>query len=67
MLQRLDHLTEPYGGTGAYGRADQLSHRFVSDELIQLRGMAAIVPVIFFVVAAFLLNVVLNRLIETTA
>ena len=62
VLQRLDHLTEPYGGTGAYGRADQVSHRFVSDELIQLRGMAAIVPVIFFVVAAFLLNVVLNRL-----
>jgi putative ABC transport system permease protein len=65
VLQRVDHLTEPYGGTGAYGRADQVSHRFVSDELIQLRGMAAIVPVIFFAVAAFLLNVVLNRLIST--
>ena len=65
VLQRLDHLTEPYGGTGAYGRADQVSHRFVSDELIQLRGMAAIVPVIFFAVAAFLLNVVLNCLIST--
>lgn len=65
VLQRLDQLTGPYGGTGAYGRSDQVSHRFVSDELTQLRGMAAIVPVIFFAVAVFLLNVVLNRLIST--
>jgi putative ABC transport system permease protein len=65
VLKRLDDLTASYGGTGAYARADQLSHRFVSDELIQLRAMATIVPITFFAVAAFLLNVVLNRLIST--
>ena len=65
VLKRLDDLTAEYGGTGAYARADQLSHRFVSDELIQLRAMATIVPITFFAVAAFLLNVVLNRLIST--
>jgi putative ABC transport system permease protein len=42
-----------------------VSHRFVSDELTQLRAMASIPPVIFLTVAAFLLNVVLNRLIST--
>ena len=31
VLKRLDDLTAEYGGTGAYARADQLSHRFVSD------------------------------------
>lgn len=65
VLKRLDDLSASYGGTGAYSRADQLSHRFVSDELIQLRAMATIVPITFFAVAAFLLNVVLNRLIST--
>jgi putative ABC transport system permease protein len=65
VLRRLDDLTEPYGGLGAYSRADQLSHRFVSDELTQLRAMASIPPAIFLAVAAFLLNVVLNRLIST--
>ena len=40
VLKRLDDLTASYGSTGAYARADQLSHRFVSDELTQLRAMA---------------------------
>jgi putative ABC transport system permease protein len=65
VLKRIDNLTATYGGTGAYARVDQTSHRFISDELIQLRALAAIAPVIFFVVAAFLLNVVLNRLLST--
>lgn len=65
VLKRLDELTEPYGGMGAYAREDQVSHQFVSSELTQLRGMAAIIPIVFFVVAAFLLQVVLNRLIST--
>ncbi len=65
VLARLDRLTAAYGGLGAYGRKDQLSHSFVSDELKQLRGMALIPPSIFLSVAAFLLNVVLTRLIST--
>jgi putative ABC transport system permease protein len=65
VLRRLDRLTGPYGGLAAFGRADQLSNRFVSNELVQLRGMAVIAPVIFLVVTAFLLNVVLSRLVST--
>lgn len=65
ILARLDDLTETYGGQGAYGRDDQVSHRFISDEIDQLGRMAFIVPTIFLSVAAFLLNVVLNRLIGT--
>ena len=65
VLRRLDSLTEPYGGTGAYGRDDQLSHKRITDELTQLRAMASIPPLIFLSVTAFLLHVVISRLIQT--
>lgn len=64
VLERLDDLLEPYGGLGAYGREDQLSHRYLSGEFEQLEQMAAVFPVIFLGVATFLLNVVFNRLIS---
>lgn len=64
VLERLDRLLEPYGGLGAHGRANQLSHRYLSSELEQLEQMAALFPVIFLGVAAFLLNVVISRLIS---
>ncbi|MBX7165493.1 MAG: ABC transporter permease [Pirellulales bacterium] len=63
VLQRLDQLTEPYGGLGAIGRADQSSHKFVNNELQELRGMALVVPTIFLLIAGFLLNMVVSRLI----
>ena len=65
VIRRVDELTEPYGGTGAYDREQQNSHRYLSDEIQQLRGMASIAPTIFLSVAAFLLNVVLSRLVKT--
>ncbi|MEW6325439.1 MAG: ABC transporter permease, partial [Nitrospirota bacterium] len=65
VLDQLDDLLAPYGGTGAYGREDQLSHRYLSEEFKQLGRMAQIFPVIFLGVAAFLLNVVVSRLVST--
>jgi putative ABC transport system permease protein len=65
VLRRLDRLTEPYGGLGAYGRYDQVSHRFLSDEIAQLRIMGTVMPSIFLGVAAFLLHVVMSRLVGT--
>lgn len=65
VLRRLDRLTEPYGGLGAYGRRDQFSNRFLSDEIAQLRAMGLIAPSIFLSIAAFLLNVVAARIIAT--
>lgn len=60
-----DAILEPYGALGAYGRADQLSHRFLTEEFRQLEQMVTLFPVIFLSVAAFLLNVVLGRLMAT--
>jgi putative ABC transport system permease protein len=65
VLRRLDMLLAPYGGTGAYSREDQISDRFVTNELSQLRTMTGILPPIFLAVAAFLTHLVLGRLIDT--
>lgn len=65
VIRRLDRLLEQYGGLGACGRDDQPSHKFVSNELKELRGMALVVPTIFLLVAAFLFHVVIGRLVNT--
>lgn len=65
VLQRLNRLTAPYGGDGAFGRSEQVSNRYLSDEIKQLKATGLIGPSIFLSVAAFLLNVVLSRLITT--
>lgn len=65
VLEELDALTARYGGQGAHGRDEQLSHRLLTDELAQLRAMATVPPAIFLAVTAFLLNVVISRLVRT--
>lgn len=63
VIDRLDAMLALYGGRGAHARADQFSHRFVSEELKQLRTTATVFPAIFFGVAAFLLHVVVHRMV----
>ena len=65
VIAQLDHRLERWGGLGAYGRQDHVSHRFISDEIAQNRVFGTVVPAIFLGVAAFLLNVVLSRLVAT--
>lgn len=65
VIVRLDSLLEAYGGTGAYGRDEQISHWFLSGEMDELAAMARIVPPIFLGIAAFLLNIVVSRLVQT--
>ncbi len=64
VIDRLDGLTDRYGGTGAIPRADQTSHWFLMNEFDQLRTMATILPTVFLLAAAFLTNTFLGRLIE---
>ncbi len=64
VLQSLDRILQRYGGEGAYGREDQLSHAFLDAELQQLSAMSRIMPPVFLVVSAFLINMVLSRLIS---
>ncbi|MBI3043808.1 MAG: ABC transporter permease [Betaproteobacteria bacterium] len=60
-VDALDRLLEPYGGFGAVGREDQISHKIVSQEINQQRVFGLVLPSIFLFVAAFILNVVLHR------
>ena len=63
VIARTDRLLDPYGGTGTVGRDRQTSHAFLDSELQQLGGLAVFLPPVFLVVAAFLVNMVLGRLI----
>ena len=65
VITQLDRLLAPYGGLGAYGREDQFSHQILSDEIKGLEIMATLLPTIFLGIAAFLLHVVLSRLVGT--
>ncbi len=64
VLERVDRVLAPYGGIGAVPRSKQPSNFTLNGELQQLESMATVVPFIFLFVAAFLLNVVLSRLIH---
>lgn len=63
VIDAVDDLLEPYGGFGAYDRTTQQSDAFLDAEISQLKGMAAILPPIFFGIAGFLVSMVLSRII----
>ncbi|WP_424943940.1 ABC transporter permease [Aliiroseovarius crassostreae] len=63
IIRQLDLILAPYGGTGAYLRKDQQSNTFLDAELTQLSSMIKVVPPIFLIISAFLVNMVLGRLI----
>ena len=65
VIAHLDAAMARYGALGAYGRDRQTSDRFVSNEIDQIRTMVDILPPIFLGVAAFLLNILLARLVDT--
>ncbi len=65
VIGQIDRILEVYGGLGAYGREEQISNRFVTDEIAQDRITGIFVPTIFLGIGAFLIHVVLSRLIST--
>ena len=61
VISAMDRVLAPYGGGGAYGRAEQLSDRFIENEFDELEVHATVVPFVFLGAAAFLLHLVLTR------
>jgi putative ABC transport system permease protein len=61
VIARVDRMLEPYGGLGAIPRALQFSHWTLENELRQLQTFGFLLPLIFLLVAAFILNVALVR------
>lgn len=64
VIFRLDELIDRYGGLGAYGRKDQLSHMLLESDIQGLKTTGLVAPALFLAVAAFLLNVVLTRQLQ---
>lgn len=64
VIDAVDRLLDRYGGLGAHGRDLQLSHSFIDAELKQLKSTARILPPVFFLIAAFLVNMVIGRIVE---
>jgi putative ABC transport system permease protein len=65
VIDALDRLLGPYGAAGAYGRADQLSHKVLTQEINEQRVFGTVLPAVFLLVAAFLLHVLITRHIAT--
>ncbi|MDE1982346.1 MAG: FtsX-like permease family protein [Betaproteobacteria bacterium] len=65
VIDALDRLLDPYGSLGAYGRSDHLSDKVISDEINQDRVHGFLLSGIFLAVAAFIINMVLTRLVST--
>ncbi len=64
VITALDRILEPYGATGAYSLDDQVSNRFIEEEITSLQVTARVVPPVFMGVAAFLLYIVIARMID---
>jgi putative ABC transport system permease protein len=61
VITALERLIEPYGGRGAVPQRLQLSAWTLQNELSSLQMFGFLLPVMFFSVAAFILNVALAR------
>jgi putative ABC transport system permease protein len=65
VLQAVDRRLAPYGGVGAYGRQDQLSHKVLTQEIDEQQVFGTVLPAVFLAVAVFLLHVLISRHIAT--
>ena len=64
VIARVDQMIATFGGLGAVPRSLQTSHWYLDNELRQLQSVGLILPIVFLLVAAFLLNVVLTRIVS---
>jgi putative ABC transport system permease protein len=65
VIADLGRLIQPYGGREAYGREDQMSDKMLRQEIKEMHVLGTVLPSIFLAVAAFLLNVVISRVVAT--
>ena len=65
VIARMSRQLARYGAGEAYGRADQMSHAMLDAEIKEQQVLGTVLPSIFLGVAAFLLHVVVSRLVST--
>jgi putative ABC transport system permease protein len=64
VLAAVDRLLDRYGGLGSFATADLTSNRFISEDIAGLRSTSVSIPPIFLGVAAFLLYIVVSRMVQ---
>ncbi|WP_238400718.1 ABC transporter permease [Legionella bononiensis] len=64
VRNKLEQLFQDYGLSITYPRKEQVSDRFVTNEIKQQKIIASVIPPIFLIVASFLLNFVTGRLVQ---
>ena len=65
VLSGLQRLLARHGSREAHGRADQASHAMLANEIKEQQVLGTVLPAIFLAVAAFLMHVVVARLVAT--
>jgi putative ABC transport system permease protein len=65
VIDGLQRRLARYGGREVHGRADQTSHAMLDNEIKEQEVLGTLLPGIFLAVAAFLLNVVISRVVAT--
>ncbi|MCW7541186.1 ABC transporter permease [Aquabacterium sp. A7-Y] len=65
VIDGLSRRLAAYGGRDVHGRSGQSSHQMLDNEIKAQRVLGTVLPAIFLSVAAFLLNVVVSRLVST--
>lgn len=65
IIAAIDRILEPYGGRGAFGRDSLPSHSHYEEHVQMIQSLAVVMPTIFLLVAAFLVNMVMSRMVAT--
>ncbi|MCD6415658.1 MAG: FtsX-like permease family protein [Planctomycetes bacterium] len=64
VLDRAKERFSRYGVYARYGRARQLSHNYLEQELQGVKVSARIVPAIFLTVAAVVIHIIMRRMVQ---
>ena len=64
VLDTIKERLDRYGVYHKYGRGEQLSNHYLSEELKGLRNSALVTPLVFLAVAAVVIHVLLRRMTE---
>lgn len=65
VIGAIDRALDRYGGRGAYGRDSQSSNAHYEEHVQMIRSLTVVMPTIFLLVAVFLVNMVLSRMVAT--
>lgn len=65
IKEQIEEILNPYGNLASYPRQNQQSHAMLQAELDGLQLIASSIPFIFFLVAAGIQFIILNRLIRS--